>query len=159
MIFQLLIQPTYTETVIPFKAGNYDIKFLRIDLNIAIGNFGHLYITSRRIPFKDCLFRPNAFGALPVANYNRCGLFIPTRNFNGIQNPNLSLTAGGFQECLDFSNTPLLFKNVFLDGRLDLQFFNAGIGNIGSLDETPPAYLVNSQTHLITLDISPSKKI
>jgi hypothetical protein len=155
MIIQLHIQSDYQLTQIPFSAGIYDVKIIRCDVfqpnNAAINP---IRMHSDRLPLKNCEFIE--YFPIPAKNVNRDGLFFVNRNISEYNNATASFVGvNSFNYC----ESPLIFKDVYLDGFLDTEFFNTGTSNAtpDSLLSPPSAIPSNQRRILLLLDIIPKK--
>lgn len=148
MIFQAFINMTgKIITPIPFQSGLYNIKIVRIDLILANTSQHYaIILKSDRIPFKNLQYRP----LLPAGSSieNPIGLIMDTKTISITQIQNTAIYS------FDYAYT---FNDVFLDGYIDTEFVNAGIGTSGNYNVNPP-FALSGVRCLLTLDITKSDK-
>ena len=154
MIYQLLV-PTNVKTItpIPFTSGLYDLKIIRIEAAMVFTTQRFsFWLKSDRIPFKNTTYIEN-YPSLDRQGVNRCGLFLTARETGFV-----SITIPSIQTVvMDNTEAPLLFKDVFLDGFIDTQFFNSGLNSASSGSLTTPPYSLDGDgvRCLILMDITP----
>lgn len=148
MLFQIIGSDAFRLNPVPFNAGFYTIKILRLDLRQSGTSASYdIILKSSKLLSKHTQYTGTSGGFLDI-KHNYIIFNVKSEN---IISPTLD------SQAYNAYDKPYTFRNVYLDGYIDTEYRNAGIG-IGTYD-TPPFALAGGLRFILSLDIEPEEPL